>query len=151
MDIVLDKEANPKVIEILDGFNELMEEWNVIQEELDAYAGSIIFSPSKKKRLKELGTRAIQLQKKWLEHNNKAISFAWHPSFKFPAGPTSELSFHLYHRLLLDRINQFRANMTLLVANFNLRMGELDHARDLNLALAAFLLSFIGLAGSFVL
>jgi hypothetical protein len=107
--------------------------------------------PGGKKRLKALGKRSIELQKKWLEHNNKAISFAWHPSFKFPAGPTSELSFHLYHRLLLDRINQFRANMTLLVANFNLRMGELDHTRDLNLALAVFLLSFIGLAGSFVL
>jgi hypothetical protein len=48
MDIVLDREANPEVMAILDGFNALMDEWNVIQEELDSYASPVIFSPGEK-------------------------------------------------------------------------------------------------------
>ena len=141
----LNPKENPELGKVLDGYNGIMERWNAINRELHAFETPLLYSPKIKRKLIGLVKRFGHLQEEWLQHQRIAYKFIRNPVFRFPEDADNRLGFHWYHSILMDTVNRVRFNMALLGTNFNTRMGEVYHARDFNIAIGSFLLSFIGL------
>ena len=150
MKLYIDPQENPELGEVLDGYNNIMQQWNVINREVHAFVVPFIYAPKTRRKLLELGKRLSDLQKEFLRHQKLAYKFATNPTLRFPDNTDRDLAFNWYFTLLMDRINQARFDIAISVANFNNTMGEVLHSRDFNFALGSFLLGFIGLVVALV-
>ena len=122
MKLHIKPEDNPKFDSLIKTDNEVMEEWNTINNRLHKFRiPHMLPSLIKRKRdLQELAKNLENLQSKWSKYNADAMEFILNPVFNIPEDTNQDLTFYLYHVTYINRINQLRSDMTLIMSNYNL-------------------------------
>lgn len=140
-------EDNAEYTRIVDGYNELMDEWNLINEELltKTWVHKVLNLFKETKQLNKTGKALNELQKEWITQNKIAWHFVANPKFKFHADVDDKTSFYVYHSILLSRISQFRSSMDRIVTNYNSRHRELESKLNFRIAATSIVMSLIGL------
>jgi hypothetical protein len=144
----LKREDNQAYYSIIDGHNNLMDNWNNINKELyDLRQPKVLFWGHKKK-LKKVGISLLELQKQFLEWNKQASQMIFDPHLIFQANEESELGFLHYSGILRDLRNKVDNHMVLIVDNYNRERDNHTNQVNFVIAIASFVLTFLGLAAT---
>lgn len=71
----IDRKENPEYYRIRDDFDQLIEEWDILNGKLGRFKVHVIYSPRLKRRLVGIGEDIQELQKRWLEKMLLRLSF----------------------------------------------------------------------------
>ena len=146
----LKKENNPLFYEIVDEHNAIMADWNKINHELDDMKMPKLISPAFRRRLRSIGLEILELQKQFLQWNDKAYGLLTKPNYIFSEDEERELGFIHYSILLQDIRNCLDNRMVMIVSNFN-RVQDLYSSHvNFVIAILSFLLTFLGLIATIV-
>ncbi len=147
MKLYVDWESNPELKSILDKYNDLMDEWNEVNESVLRFPRYSIYWYTREKRLLSIGYKVAAYQAKWVSHNAFARSFAINPILRYPLDVDETLVFQHVSNLLLNRIDQFQFNMSVLESSYNLKHSELMWTLNFNVAIVSFVLGFVSFLG----
>lgn len=143
--IYLKEELNPEYYKIGEERNQLMDRWNVLNNEIRSFTIPRFLFYTVKEELKRLKNQGEELSTDYIAWNNKATNFLLNPNFQFePDQKDRELVYINFTNSIRFLINTMQDNMVLIAENFNKRSSQYRGQRNFNIAIAAFILGFSG-------
>jgi hypothetical protein len=99
-----------------------------------------------KANLSVIGREGMSLTNRFLEWNNRAITFCVSPHYRFSSDPEvdKQTTVILYTNLLLHRADRLNGDITLLQSSYNLRFSEIENAINFWIAITARGVTFLG-------
>ena len=94
-----------------------------------------------------IGREGMSLTNRFLEWNNRALSFCTSPHYLFSPDPDVDKQTSVIHftNLLLHRADSLNNYITLLQSSYNLRFSEIENTINYWIALTAWGFAFLGL------
>ena len=145
--IYLNDDLNPEYYRICEGFNDLMDKWNIINRDILNLKVGKFFLNKTKNEIKKIGIRGIQLQKEYLSWNKEATNFLLEPRYSFERNQDDkELAYLHFTNNLNYLVNSMKDSMSLITSNYNNRASQVNEQRNFTIAITAFIIGIVGLA-----
>lgn len=157
------KDANPEYHNLINESNEIMDEYGKIMGLIHSFKlpkrkiwkcelPKLSFFCGAKAELSIIGKEAITLTNRFLDWNNRALTFCASPHYSFRLGSEVDTQTSVIHytNLLLYRANRLNNDITLLQNSYELRYSEIENAINYWIAITAWLLTFLGLGISII-
>lgn len=141
----LREEGNEAYYSLVERHNEIMAEWNRLNNDLHSFKPGKIPLRKHKKILLKRGRGIDNLQKDFLQWYNDASDFLLKPNIVVDPGEESKLTFLHYTGFLSHMISEANHNMVLLVDNYQKRYNALHNQWNFMIAITSFVLTFLGL------
>ena len=147
--IYLNKDKNSGYYELLNEYFSLIEKWNELSQKIIIFKVPKLFQFRVKKKFLSIGKDIENYEKIYLDWSNKAKRFFINPKFYFESNQKNkELVFNHSINILQNAINELMNRMTLLVENYHKVANIYGYRLNFNIAIIAFIISFIALVFS---
>lgn len=146
MNLVLDRETNPKYFEVVEkGFNDLMDRWNSLNKKIHDVKVPTVFPFLIKSDLNEIKDELKKLQEDFLSWNQKAGDLLVEPNYGYKKDDNIVAIMVHYSGILKHRISTMNNDMVLAANNYNKKVDQYKSQVNFIIAITSFILTFFGL------
>ena len=143
--VSLPPEGNEEFYNFVERSNDIIREYDAIQQDLFALRLPKVFLGSNKKKLLVLGKRTMQLLSEFSDWNSEARQFCTKPKYLFSHDTENATAFLHFTMDLRERANYVGSSILQGVENYNKRFTEHENRQNFVIAITAWFLTFVGL------
>ena len=148
--VSLPREGNEEICELLEVSNEILAKCEMVQNELWMLRLPKFFLWGYKRRLRQIGSEAIQLQQRWSEWDVRVRGWCGEPKFRFPQDGNNDVAFLHFTMDVRDRVNYVQRYIMMQIENYHKRSSEYEGRVNVLIALSSWFLTFLGLVASLI-